>query len=421
MLHLCKYTKYSAQTVLKLIILHFLYILAQLQSSAKLPINPDNLTGQYDINKDLMSNSSMSIDSGIAIVNKVFDQQKRELGYWLSDSTPQVNNYSPTNLSDSLSFDMLVSAGMSNSLLTKIFEEAHHYQANIIVKGLLPNQTLMQTMAFWRQYAIKHTPPVNIFIDPTVFNALQARLVPMLIAKVNDKQIATVIGVYSVDWFMKKIKTKIEYFDQILMGNVSDQSWSINDSYDFGHHGPSMTIVESDLIEQMQYKLAQIDWEDKKKRAYENFWFNLPLKTLPPALTCQTHYIDPTIKLSEPLLNEKGEVLVSKGIVINPLSYLPFKQHLIIFNPTRSVEKERIHKYLNKIKSENIIQNQRVTLIATDLLPQTAWQMLKTTEDEFRMPVYRLTEAVEGRFNIMTTPTLIVQEGNQFKIQSGCL
>lgn len=338
----------------------------------------------------------------------------------ISEPSIKTNHSEPTNQSHPLMFEILVSAQLNDTLLTKIFEEAHFYRAKVVVRGLLPEKTLSQTMAFWQKYAIKHNPPVAVLINPITFQQMQATTVPMLIARAGDAVIASVIGIYSIDWLTRHIDAKLQSDTSEEHSALQKKYSAQQQAHHFGTQGPSHTILEIDLVEQMQYQVSQVDWDRQKQLAFENYAFNASNETILPAINCTTRYLNPTLILTEPLLDEKGSILVAKGTKINPLNYLPFKQQLIIFNPNHASEIEEINHFLRRLRTASTHFSNPITLIATHLEPKSGWQMLERLETQFQLPVYLLTQPIQTRFEINATPTLITQEKQQFKLQIGC-
>nr|MBG9386379.1 conjugal transfer protein TraW [Klebsiella pneumoniae] len=88
---------------------------------------------------------------------------------------------------------------------------------------------------------------------------------------------------------------------------------------DLGVKGPVEKISEPDLIDVAKKRLANIDWEEKKKQAIERFWTKQNFNELPRAPKSRTREIDPSVMITSDISTPDGTVFAHAGDVINPL------------------------------------------------------------------------------------------------------
>ncbi len=81
---------------------------------------------------------------------------------------------------------------------------------------------------------------------------------------------------------------------------------------DLGVKGPVEKISEPDLIDVAKKRLANIDWEEKKKQAIERFWTKQNFNELPRAPKSRTREIDPSVMITSDISTPDGTVF-SRG------------------------------------------------------------------------------------------------------------
>lgn len=103
-----------------------------------------------------------------------------------------------------------------------------------------------------------------------------------------------------------------------------------------GTWGDVYPIAEQDMLTTIQTRLKAMEdsgemareQEAFKQRVIENTLRPAPVGGLVPAQENTTHYIDPSLTVSEDLKDHKGQVFARKGQVINPLDTVPFTDTL---------------------------------------------------------------------------------------------
>ncbi|EHF4010137.1 type-F conjugative transfer system protein TraW, partial [Salmonella enterica subsp. enterica serovar Newport] len=103
-----------------------------------------------------------------------------------------------------------------------------------------------------------------------------------------------------------------------------------------GTWGEMYPIAEQDMLTTIQTRLKAMEasgemareQEAFKQRVIENTLRPRPVEGLTLAQENTTHYIDPSLTVSEDLKDHQGRVFAHKGQVINPLDTVPFTDTL---------------------------------------------------------------------------------------------
>jgi len=105
---------------------------------------------------------------------------------------------------------------------------------------------------------------------------------------------------------------------------------------ELGTWGELYPVVEEDMLTTIQTRLKAMEasgemareQEAFKQRVIENTLRPKPVEGLRLAQENTTHYIDPSLTVSEDLKDHQGRVFARKGQVINPLDTVPFTDTL---------------------------------------------------------------------------------------------
>lgn len=267
----------------------------------------------------------------------------------------------------------------------------------IIFRGIPDDMEVAEGVLFLQTLAAEYTPIPSVVIDPTLFRDHVVNEVPTLIrigdSPHPDDVIARVAGISEPQWL--------------------DRQLEHGERGDFGIRGPVVEIEERDMIEVMQERVAQINWEQKREDAAERFWSRQTFQWMPPATRPRTRKLDPRVRVYDDIVGAEGQVIAAAGSVINPLDSVPFDQAIIVFNATDKREMELVAERLPALTA-NV---SRVMLIATELDADEGWDAYKEVTDFFDAPLYLLTPDVKSRFELEFTPSVITSDGENFVIQ----
>lgn len=172
--------------------------------------------------------------------------------------------------------------------------------------------------------------------------------------------------------------------------------------------GPTTPFVERDLLDEIRDRVEELDEEEIKRGAQDRLWARLstPQVDLPLADQYSRVELDLTFKLQHDLKDQNGTTLVPAGTAFNPMDQMPFTRTMVVFDPSRPEEIERIDHYLSHRKPS--LSNVRLiaTHFATAANPK-ARDAQQEIEAHFKVPVFLLDRAVLNRFGIQQSPTVV--------------
>lgn len=273
----------------------------------------------------------------------------------------------------------------------------------VAFRGIPPNANLGEAMLEIQQLAAERDPVPNIVINPTLFSEYKVTSVPTIIVRKEQtslpgqlpEEVARVSGLSAPEWLLKEIES----------GKVGNM----------GARGPIAEISEPDLIELMKQRVAQIDWDDQKEKAKQNFWKKQVFRELPEAQKDRLRTIDPTVYIAADITTPNGTIIAKEGDMINPLDVSPFTQALVIFDPLDEDQVKRIQDALPRIKQVPGVN--RITYIATKMSRDDGWDFYRKITDTFNAPVYLLTPDVAERFELEFVPSIVTAQSGAFVVE----
>jgi conjugal transfer pilus assembly protein TraW len=296
-------------------------------------------------------------------------------------------------------FVLYASTSLGEAGLLDILEEAAGRDDVLVVfRGMRPGQKVqdfireLHTLA--KRFDEGNQP--HIVIDPNRFRSAGVTVAPTLTLEENGQVLAKVQGVTGIGWLRSRTDGKVNGSSQGL---------------DLGTQGPTRDIAEVDLIEEMQRRVARIDWAAKKREALAHFWERTTFHELPEAIEDRLRQIDLTVTAPRDLTAPDGTVIVQAGQRVNPLDKLPFTQRLVIFDTTRPAQVE-LAKRLGAAAAPR-----RVTYIATRVDRADGWGSLEKIETDLGAPVYLLTPDLRDRFRLEHVPAVVEAREKRFVIR----
>lgn len=274
-------------------------------------------------------------------------------------------------------------------------------QVHVAVRGLLPGtRHLGDTMRalqpivsqFQREQDLLFTPefaphPIQVSLNPKPFREFNAGDEGPAIAIVKtDGTIVQSRGTLS-------IAASLDHHDKF--GSLAVL-------------GPTTPFVERDLLDEIQDRVEELDEDAIKQGAQDRLWARLatPQVSLPLSEAYKRVELDMSFRLQKDLKDQNGKVLVPAGTSFNPMEHMPFTRTMIVFDPSRSEEIERIDHYLSHKKPSRYNVRLIATHFATAAAP-TAREAQQELEAHFDVPVYLLDRAVLNRFAINELPTVV--------------
>ncbi len=180
--------------------------------------------------------------------------------------------------------------------------------------------------------------------------------------------------------------------------------------YDLGVIGQTYEIAEPDMLKGFYSKLREAEANGKmaevEAQMKERFvaHANRPKGvTLPRAQEQRVRYYDPTMVLSQDIIDHQGNVLWPAGTTVNPLEYIAMRRQWLFFNGDDPEQTAWAHAYLNRYPNQvRPILTQGAVLDLSE-----AWQV--------RVYFDQQGKYVE-KFGIKAVPAVISQEGNKLRI-----
>jgi conjugal transfer pilus assembly protein TraW len=187
-----------------------------------------------------------------------------------------------------------------------------------------------------------------------------------------------------------------------------------NGHENLGRRAEDYAIAEMDLIEEMQQRLARIDWEARRREAIEQFWSKHEeiSVNLPDAKERREVLIDPSVRVTEDVEDADGNVLVSAGQAFNPLTWVPLSKTIVVFKGTdpRQVSKAEELARAARTRGHGVI------LLTTAIQTDRGWQHLSELERTLSGAVYLLPQALVERFHLARIPATVVSRGQQLLV-----
>ncbi len=177
---------------------------------------------------------------------------------------------------------------------------------------------------------------------------------------------------------------------------------------DLGQYGPVYPVIEDSLKQTLIEKAFQMEqsgelemMQDNMKKQTQNYLENpTPVKRITKTQKERTFYVDPSVILDDPIVDETGKVLVAKGSKINPLDTIDFDHALYFIDGTDEAQIEWVLDDANP--SDTIV-----------LVKGSVRQLM----DEYKLMVYfdqggSLTQSL----NINQVPARVTSEKGWLKV-----
>lgn len=102
---------------------------------------------------------------------------------------------------------------------------------------------------------------------------------------------------------------------------------------DFGVLGHTWEIEEEDLIEVIQRRLGECSEEEffAKMQKAKNY-VPKPVQGIGESVEPRVYFFDPTVTVNQDICDDKGNIVVPKGAVYNPLEKIPTLTTLLFFD-----------------------------------------------------------------------------------------
>ena len=180
--------------------------------------------------------------------------------------------------------------------------------------------------------------------------------------------------------------------------------------YNLGVIGQTYEIAEPNMLESFHTKLRAAQANGKmaevEAQMKERFVAHAQRPNgidLPRSQQHRTRYYDPSVILSQEIIDHEGNVLWPAGTTVNPLDYVPLSQQWLFFDGDDPEQSAWAHAYLKRYPD----QVRPILTRGAILELSEAWQVRLYFDQH---------GAYVKKFGIKAVPALITQEGNKLRI-----
>ncbi len=274
---------------------------------------------------------------------------------------------------------IFVSFGMPMHEIKAAAEEASATKSILVFRGVEKDQN---TGAVTKKLLpiVKNMKPVpGVVIDPTLFSRFNVTAVPTMIETDTEGKTRIARGLPGFNWLSQQ------------------------EPGDLGQRGPIYGILEPDMIEEIQRRAANVDWEKQKNDAIANFWKKQDEFNLRPAEKTRERAIDMTIVSTQDIFHPDGRLIIKKGDRINPQAMMPMRHAYIIFDATSKKQVE----IAKKAGDEILKKGKPVIYLFSKIDKERGWSHYNETGDFVNGPLYKLNKSIVDRFKLEALPTVI--------------
>lgn len=281
--------------------------------------------------------------------------------------------------------------------LKALLAQATDPNVTLVLRGVPRGATVPEAVRRLKQLVSEDGSVPNVLLDPTLFRRHQVQRVPTFVLERGaGEQPVVAVGAVNVGWLRR-------------MASMAQHGTS-----DLGKRAEDYEIAEVDFIQEMQQRLARIDWAARREAAIEGFWLKHEAQfvSLPEARERRERRVNPSVRVTEDLLDAEGRLLVAAGHTINPLNWAPLSKTIIVFRGT-DPRHVATATHLARAAQAN---GRGVILLTTSIDPEQGWQHLSQLERTLAGSVYVLPKALVDRFEISHIPATVASRGHELVV-----
>lgn len=266
----------------------------------------------------------------------------------------------------------------------------------LVLRGVPKGSTVPGTVARLKGLLPGDATP-HVMLDPTLFRRFAVERVPTFALERGPGQKPVIArGAVTNEW-VRRMAARVQTGDE-----------------DLGRRAEDYAIAETDLIEEMQQRLALVDFEARRREAIELFWSKHGgnFVELPDAKERRELLIDPSVRVTEDVEDVDGNVLVSAGQTFNPLTWVPLSKTIVVFRGTdpRQVSKAQ------ELARDARIGGRGVILLTTAIQTDRGWKHISELERALSGAVYLLPQSLVERFHLARIPATVVSRGQRLLV-----
>lgn len=232
----------------------------------------------------------------------------------------------------------------------------------------------------------------RVLLDPRLYQQYQVDVSPTLVYERKGKAVAWVRGLVNSQW---------------LKGQVEKDKRT----GDLGKKGPTEVIAERDFLEEIQDRLASIDWDARKEKAWDQYWTHFSFLALPPATKDRVYQVEASYEVPRDFVLPDGKILARKGEKINLFEKLKPHFVLLVFDGSDP----RQLAWAKETAREN--QGRYRVHYLTTALSERNWESFSRLENQLAAPLYLLNDAVRDRFRLEHVPSLVRPLADRFEVR----
>ena len=290
-----------------------------------------------------------------------------------------------------LTVTILASRALGDAQLHELFAQAAgRPDVRIVFRGVAPGESLgafvREIHALLRETRSETDSDAipRIEIDPRPFQTPLVEVAPTLIVTDSaGQEVARVSGISRPDWLL----------EQVGQGRRGD----------LGVRGPTVAVSEPDLVDELQRRLAGIDWRARRDAALARYWEHADFTELPLVDKPRERRLDLMLVAQADVTLPGGSTMIQAGERVDPLTVMPFRQRLFVFDATDPRQVAEVARRGAASRAEG-----RLPLyLATRLDRAAGWDGYRAVEATLQDPLYLLTPDVQHRFQIERVPAVV--------------
>lgn len=288
---------------------------------------------------------------------------------------------------------IFVSSSMHDAEIRSALTHAKNVDAEVIVRGIQPGESLDQAFRFWHALAESAGVVPEVRIDPELFKRFDIQTVPTIVHE-DTSGVARVSGMSNAQWLIEQV--------------------SINGRQDYGLRGTTVEIAERDLIEEMKERVANVDWDKQTTQAKKRMWSNFDYVNLPRADKPASRLLDPTMTVTRDVVTQDGRLIAAAGTQLNSLKTIGLSRRYLVFDPTDLRQFELVQsKYQAGDWSDRPL-----TILFTQVDHADGNATLKKVFTTFKTKAYLYTDLIQAKFGLTALPSTVEQSGHQLLINT---
>lgn len=281
--------------------------------------------------------------------------------------------------------------------LKNLLDQATEPNVVLVLRGVPKGSNVSETVRHLKRMLPDEAHLPHVLLDPTLFRRYGIDRVPSFVLERESQHKAiTAVGAVNTRWLRR------------MAANVKPGQEHL------GERAESYAIAETDLILEMQQRLASIDWTARREAAMRHFWSKREgtFVYLPESRERLEFLVDPSVRVTEDLEDADGNLLVAAGQTFNPLAWAPMSKTIVVFRGTDPKQVATAAQLARAARTGG----RGVILLTTDLATDRGWAHLSELESRLAGAVYVLPEALVERFHLRRIPATVAARGKQLLI-----